>query len=80
MHWLLPDDYHVLIEGGPADYYFFHEDGSVDHQILGRDLANGQQLMVACPGGCHKAIIGIIISKRVCCPTPFINLNIFSAF
>jgi len=27
LHWLAPDDTHILIEGGPVDYFIFHPDG-----------------------------------------------------
>ena len=56
LHWLMPDDHHILIEGGPADYYFFHPDGTVEKQTLGRDLARGHTLIVVHPGGSQKAI------------------------
>jgi len=56
LHWLASDDTHVLLEGGPVDYFIFHPDGSVAKVTLGRDLAAGQQLVVAVPGGCWKAL------------------------
>jgi predicted cupin superfamily sugar epimerase len=56
LHWLASDDTHVLLEGGPVDYFIFHPDGSVAKVTLGRDLAAGQQLVVAIPGGCWKAL------------------------
>ena len=56
LHWLFPDDHHILIEGGPADYFVFHPDGSVKKQTLGRLLSADQKLMLAIPGGCGKAI------------------------
>lgn len=56
LHWLASDDTHVLLEGGPVDYFIFHPDGSVGKVTLGRDLAAGQQLVVAIPGGCWKAL------------------------
>src|SRR5215469_698349 len=34
LHWLAPDDTHILIEGGPADYYILHPDGRVEKQTL----------------------------------------------
>ena len=57
VQWLYSDDYHVLIEGGPADYYLFHDDGRAEHIVMGRDLSAGQQMMVASPGGTAKAIV-----------------------
>lgn len=56
LHWLASDDTHVLLEGGPVDYFIFYPDGSVAKVTLGRDLAAGQQLVVAIPGGCWKAL------------------------
>jgi len=57
VQWLYSDDYHVLIEGGPADYYLFHEDGSSHKQTMGRDLNKDQRMIIAAPGGTAKAIV-----------------------
>jgi predicted cupin superfamily sugar epimerase len=56
LHWLAPDDTHILIEGGPVDYYIFHPDGRVELQTLGADVAHGQRPIVAVPGGSWKAL------------------------
>jgi len=56
LHWLASDDTHVLLEGGPVDYFIFHPDGRVEQVTLGRNAAAGQQLLVAIPGGCGKAL------------------------
>ncbi len=56
LHWLAPDDTHILIEGGPVDYFIFHPDGRPEKVILGMDLAAGQRPVVAVPGGCWKAL------------------------
>jgi predicted cupin superfamily sugar epimerase len=56
LHWLAPDDTHILIEGGPVDYFVFHPDGRVEKVTLGMDLAAGQRPVVAVPGGCWKAL------------------------
>jgi uncharacterized protein len=56
LHWLAPDDTHILIEGGPVDYFIFHPDGRAEKITLGMDLAAGQRPMVAVPGGCWKAL------------------------
>jgi len=56
LHWLASDDTHILLEGGPVDYYIFHPDGRVEKVTLGRDLAAGQQLVIAVPGNCWKAL------------------------
>ena len=57
VQWLYSDDYQVLIEGGPADYYLFYADGSSERITMGRDLEAGQQMIVAAPGGTAKAIV-----------------------
>ena len=56
LHWLASDDTHVLIEGGPVDYFIFHPDGRAERITLGRDLAAGQRLVIAVPGDCRKAL------------------------
>jgi len=56
LHWLAPDDTHILIEGGPVDYYIFHPDGRAEMVTLGMDLAHGERPIVAVPGGCWKAL------------------------
>jgi uncharacterized protein len=57
LHWLASDDTHILIEGGPVDYFIFHPDGHVQKITLGHDVAAGQQLVAAVPGGCWKALV-----------------------
>ena len=56
LHWLAPDDTHILIEGGPVDYYIFHPDGRAEKLILGTDVAAGQRPLIAVPGNCWKAL------------------------
>jgi predicted cupin superfamily sugar epimerase len=56
LHRLVPDDTHILIEGGPVDYFIFHPDGGAEKVTLGLDLAAGQRPVVAVPGGCWKAL------------------------
>jgi predicted cupin superfamily sugar epimerase len=56
LHWLAPDDTHILIEGGPVDYFIFHPDGRAEKVTLGINLAGGQRPVVAIPGGCWKAL------------------------
>ena len=56
LHWLVPDDTHILIEGGPVDYFIFHPDGRAEKITLGFDVAAGQRPVVAVPGGCWKAL------------------------
>jgi uncharacterized protein len=56
VHRLVPDDTHILIEGGPVDYFIFHPDGRAEKITLGMDLAAGQRPVIAVPGGCWKAL------------------------
>jgi uncharacterized protein len=56
LHWLAPDDTHILIEGGPVDYFIFHPKGTAEKITLGRDIAAGQKPIIAVPGGCWKAL------------------------
>ena len=56
LHWLESDDTHILIEGGPVDYFIFHPDGRVEKVELGRNLGAGERPVVAVPGGCWKAL------------------------
>jgi uncharacterized protein len=56
LHWLVPDDTHILIEGGPVDYFIFHPDGRAEKVTLGTNLAAGERPVVAVPGGCWKAL------------------------
>lgn len=56
LHRLVPDDTHILIEGGPVDYFIFHPDGRAARITLGLDFAAGQVPVIAVPGGCWKAL------------------------
>ena len=56
LHWLASDDTHIVIEGGPVDYFIFHPDSRAEKVVLGRDLAAGQRPVVAVPGNCWKAL------------------------
>ena len=56
LHWLASDDTHILLDGGPVDYFIFHPDGRVEKVTLGRDIPAGQTLVVPVPGGCWKAL------------------------
>ena len=56
LHWLASEDTHVLIEGGPVDYFIFHADGRAAQVTLGRDAAAGQRLVVTAPAGSWKAL------------------------
>jgi uncharacterized protein len=56
LHWLASDDTHILVEGGPVDYFIFHPDGHAEKITLGTDLAAGQRPVIPVPGGCWKAL------------------------
>ncbi len=56
LHWLSPDDTHVLCEGGPVDYYVFSPDGTVHHHVLGRDPTKKEEFILMIPGGSWKAL------------------------
>ena len=56
LHWLASDDTHILVEGGPVDYFIFHPDGRTEKITLGMELAAGQRPVIAVPGGCWKAL------------------------
>lgn len=56
LHWLSPDDTHVLCEGGPVDYYVFAPDGAVQCIRLGMDLAAAERPALMIPGGYWKAL------------------------
>ncbi len=57
LHWVWSDDYQILIEGGPADFFLFYANGRAERITMGRDIASGQQLIVPCPGDTYKAIL-----------------------
>lgn len=57
LHWLESDDTHVLIEGGPVDYFIFHPDGRAERVRLGKNFGAGERPVVAVPGGCWKALV-----------------------
>jgi predicted cupin superfamily sugar epimerase len=56
LHHLEPDDTHILIEGGPVDYFIFHPDGHAEKITLGMNLAAGERPVIAVPGGAWKAL------------------------
>jgi hypothetical protein len=56
LHLLQPDDTHILIEGGPVDYFIFHPNGRVERVTLGMNLRAGERPVVAVPGGSWKAL------------------------
>lgn len=56
LHLLQPDDTHILIEGGPVDYFIFHPNGRVEKVTLGMNLRAGERPVIAIPGGAWKAL------------------------
>jgi predicted cupin superfamily sugar epimerase len=56
LHWLASHDTHILIEGGPVDYYIFHPGGRAEKQTLGMNLFAGERPVVAVPADCWKAL------------------------
>jgi predicted cupin superfamily sugar epimerase len=73
LHWLADDDTHILLEGGPLDYFIFHPDGRVEKRTLGRDRAKGEELVIAVPAGCWKALrlhpgVGFALMANVLSP------------
>ena len=56
LHWLASDDTHILVEGGPVDYFIFYPDGHAEKVTLGFNYAAGERPVVAVPGGCWKAL------------------------
>jgi len=57
LHWLASADTHILIEGGPVDYYIFHPDGRAEKVTLGMDFAKGERPVIAVAPGCWKALV-----------------------
>lgn len=51
------DDTQILIEGGPVDYYLFYEDGTCENKTMGRDIGQGEHMMISVPGGTAKGLI-----------------------
>jgi len=56
LHWLDSDDVHILVDGGPLDYYLFLENGEVKHFRLGNNLAAGEHFAITVPARSYKAI------------------------
>jgi uncharacterized protein len=72
LHYLESDDTHVLVEGGPVEYFIFHPPPRsapsapspstspsaprVEKLTLGRDFSRGQTPVIAIPGGTWKAL------------------------
>ena len=63
LHWLASEDIHILVDGGPLDYYLFLEDGTVKHVRLGLDRSKGEVPAVTVPARSYKAIKLVTGSK-----------------
>ena len=57
LHQLVSEDTHILVEGGPVDYYVFHPDGRSEKITVGFDYAHGQRPAIVVPAGCWKALV-----------------------
>lgn len=56
LHWLASEDTHLLLEGGPVDYFLFFENGRSERITLGSDLAAGQRFLLTAPTHTWKAL------------------------
>lgn len=60
LHWLAPDDTHILLDGGPVHYYeFYQENGKycATHHLVGRNILQGERPVLMIPGGRWKALV-----------------------
>ena len=62
LHHLESNDTHILVEGGPIDYYVFHptapgQEAYVEKFKVGLDVADGQRPVIVVPAGCWKALV-----------------------
>jgi len=60
LHWLSPDDTHILLQGGPVHYYEFRETENKPvstHHLLGANILKGERPVLMIPGGSWKALI-----------------------
>ena len=55
LHKNRSDILHYFHTGSPLAYLIVHPDGRLERQVLGPDLAQGQQLQLLVRGGCWKA-------------------------
>jgi predicted cupin superfamily sugar epimerase len=53
VHWLASDDTHVLLEGGPVDYFVFDPDGVASKATVGEDAI---RRVITVPAGSGKAL------------------------
>jgi predicted cupin superfamily sugar epimerase len=55
-HRLVPDDTHVLVDGGPVEYVILTDGEPPRRIVLGTDAAAGQVRTVTAPAGSWKAL------------------------
>lgn len=55
-HRLVPDDIHVLVDGGPVEYLIVSATGEVSRRVLGTHVAGGEELVIPCAAGSTKAL------------------------
>lgn len=55
-HRLASDDIHVLVEGGPVEYFLVDETSQIEREVLGADLVAGHRPVVTAPAGTTKAL------------------------
>jgi predicted cupin superfamily sugar epimerase len=53
VHWLASDDTHVLLEGGPVDYFLFDPDGRASKRTMAEDVI---RRVITVPAGSGKAL------------------------
>lgn len=61
LHWLESDDTHVLVDGGPVDYFVFHPPkpgaaARAEKVTVGMNVERGQHPVISVPGGSWKAL------------------------
>lgn len=77
LHWLDGDDTHILVEGGPVDYFVFHptklgEQVKAERVTVGMHVEKGQHPVIAVPEGCWKAL-------KLCDGVPYaLTVNVLS--
>lgn len=57
LHHLKSDDTHILIEGGPLDYYIFTPGNPPKKITMGRNVELGETPVISVPAGSWKAIV-----------------------
>src|SRR2546421_1588973 len=78
LHWLESDDTHILVEGGPVDYFVFHPPkpgvgARAEKVTVGMEVEQGQHPVISVPGGSWKALklcdgVGYALTVNVLSP------------